>query len=278
MLFPSQAPVAEPGSVTVSFNAMRTIPTDHRWMSLIVFTKDQEKLLELEPSLTESNAEKPGDTMVRGQTGQVFGGRGAGEWTLTWLESGQAYSASSEVLTVDEAVAWLETWYALPDSSATGSVTWTDVDFYGPDGDYPRYAEGLVDLQVDFKTGYLDTTGAWAVEPRFAEARPFSEGLALVYSEDADRRIRCGYVDTTGAYVIRTQAMHGEMFSSGLAPVSSDGGDRYINKTGAYAFERAYDVAFPFSEGLAVVNLDRGSAQSKWAVVDTTGAIIWRLK
>ncbi len=451
LLFPSRAPVAQPGSVTAVFNAMHTIPTNRMWMSLIVFTKDQEKLLELEPVLTESSAPARDDTTVRGQTGRVYAGSEARQWTLTWVEEGQAYSASSQVLTVDEAVAWLETWYVLPDSQASGNVAWADIALYGRDNDYPRYSEGLVALQVDFKMGYLDTTGSWAIEPRFAEVRRFSEGLAAVapgwggpwgfvdrsgvivvepafhacgdfhdglawaqveeggaygfvdrtgawvvrptfdwaadfsegmaavrsagdcgyidptggwlieprfsdagdfsgglapvqleargpygyigrtgaiviepqfararvfsqglaavgheglwgfidakgdwvaeprfaaagdFSEGlavvySDGGSRCGYIDKTGAYAIEPKAVHGELFSGGLAPVTSDGGRRYIDTTGAYAFEGAYDVALPFSEGLAVVNLDIGSAQAKWAVIDTTGAFVWKLE
>jgi hypothetical protein len=48
--------------------------------------------------------------------------------------------------------------------------------------------------------GYLDTAGRVAIPPRFTQARPFSEGLALV----ADDAGRCVFIDTAGAVAFAT--------------------------------------------------------------------------
>ena len=34
------------------------------------------------------------------------------------------------------------------------------------------------------KWGYIDKSGEWAIEPEYEQARMFSDGLGLVYSED----------------------------------------------------------------------------------------------
>lgn len=52
-------------------------------------------------------------------------------------------------------------------------------------------------------------------------------------------------------------------------------GGRYVDKTGAYAFEAAFDHAFPFSEGMAVVSLDSSGALTLWGLVDTIGKVVW---
>jgi hypothetical protein len=45
----------------------------------------------------------------------------------------------------------------------------------------------------------------------------------------------------------------------------------FIDKTGEMAIQPQYDIAVPFSQGLAVVKVD-----GKMAYIDTTGKIIWQ--
>jgi len=62
------------------------------------------------------------------------------------------------------------------------------------------------------------------------DARPFSEGLALVWRDG-----ECGYIDKTGAVVIPIPyAIDGCDFSGGIARVGGgfDGAPSYIDKTG----------------------------------------------
>jgi hypothetical protein len=87
---------------------------------------------------------------------------------------------------------------------------------------------GLYPVSVDGKWGYIDKTGAWAIEPAgFDDARSFSEGLAAV-SVDG----KYGYIDKTGAWVIPLRFDGAGSFSNGLARARL--GDRwgYIDKTG----------------------------------------------
>ncbi|MBX9689934.1 MAG: WG repeat-containing protein [Candidatus Obscuribacterales bacterium] len=47
-------------------------------------------------------------------------------------------------------------------------------------GGHSRFHDGLSLIQVDSKYGYLKRSGDWLVEPRFDQAKPFSDGLAAV--------------------------------------------------------------------------------------------------
>lgn len=57
-------------------------------------------------------------------------------------------------------------------------------------------------IEKDGKTlwGFMDGEGNWAIEPQFAGALSFSEGLAGVQSTEGDQL--WGYIDKTGAWVI----------------------------------------------------------------------------
>jgi hypothetical protein len=96
---------------------------------------------------------------------------------------------------------------------------------------------------------------AEALSSEDADAIASFLGLAVVYPDG----LQCGYVDTTGAYAIEPRSTQGEFFSDGLALVAVEAGDRYIGKTGAYAF-------------------DTDRPQVVWALIDPTGQIVWRLE
>jgi hypothetical protein len=93
-----------------------------------------------------------------------------------------------------------------------------------------RFSEGLAAMWVDTKKtytlrkwGYLDKTGAWAIEPQFDFAHDFSEGRAVVSMDtvaDAANPSRVGYIDKTGAWVVEPQYFSGDPFSGGLAMVA----------------------------------------------------------
>ncbi len=111
-----------------------------------------------------------------------------------------------------------------------------------------HYVNGLTRaFGADEQTGFLDTTGHWAIEPRFHSAGRFSEGLAwaMVQEENSSAEygytIRGGFIDTSGRFVI--------------AP--------------------AYDFGWDFTEGHAVVWTRSADKQQKiWSVIDRTGKIV----
>ena len=63
------------------------------------------------------------------------------------------------------------------------------------------FVDGLAAKGTNGIWGYIDKSGAWAIEPQFARASAFSEGLASVASVLGNGR-RYGYIDTQGEWVI----------------------------------------------------------------------------
>jgi len=144
--------------------------------------------------------------------------------------------------------------------------------------------------------GYIDTTGEFAISPRFETSPngyvyPFFDGLAMI-----DVRGKFGYVDHLGDFVIKPQFLDGASFSDGMARVVTEGpcvyftdgpcgspifpGGRegadhptckftYIDKTGRVITQDRFDYARDFSEGLAPVRIGR-----EWGFIDRTAALV----
>jgi hypothetical protein len=120
--------------------------------------------------------------------------------------------------------------------------------------------------------GFINTAGAFAIEPHFIEAFSFSDGLAAVRIRDPNvqdqRRWLYGYVDRTGAIVIAPQFEAAFDFSDGIARVVVDGRKRFVDKTGKRVTEATFDDAKDFHEGLAQVKIG-----DRWGYIDKTGKI-----
>jgi hypothetical protein len=107
-----------------------------------------------------------------------------------------------------------------------------------------------------YAMGYLDETGKVVIEPRFDEARDFSEGLAYVTSKEFR-----GFIDRDGKAVIKIDG-EAKDFHEGLAAVKASGtsqwgGWGYIDRSGKWVIKPQYELADDFSEGLAQVMVDR---------------------
>ena len=95
------------------------------------------------------------------------------------------------------------------------------------------------------KWGYIDKSGEWAIEPEYEQARMFSDGLGLVYSEDKG----AGFVNAQGelvvsGYIAATSFSDGVAFVSGKLDDEKNGikhNNRYaaIDKNGAWALDSA---------------------------------------
>ncbi|MEV0901576.1 WG repeat-containing protein [Actinoplanes sp. NPDC049802] len=144
-------------------------------------------------------------------------------------------------------------------------------------GPYPRTRDELLGLPEAPVPLLDDGAGLWgyaaAVEPRYAEAQPFSEGVAWVRRPDS---YAWELIDQTGELVI--PAAHGYLtvgrFAEGLAWVSR--GD----DTGWFAIDRqnrlvvapaGFEDARPFRRGLAVIR-----QAGVWGAVDRHGRIAVR--
>ena len=126
-----------------------------------------------------------------------------------------------------------------------------------------------------WRYGYLDRNGSEAIPAKLHGAEAFSEGLAAVKLVNL-----WGYIEPSGIFKIaprfdgtgsgkRWPDTRAGRFVNGLAPVWS-GQDhyRFIETTGAYAFEGVFDDANSFSEGRAVVGRNK-----RYGFIDTEGQI-----
>ena len=131
--------------------------------------------------------------------------------------------------------------YARPFSDGIAAVgaRGTNIDFINREGEvvirvphHDRFAreirdfsEGLMPLRKkpEGKIGYIDTTGAFAIAPRFEFARSFQEGRAAVSWYDASGRLNGGYIDRSGEVVIDVGEGSPWDFHQGVATVGLPG-------------------------------------------------------
>lgn len=114
------------------------------------------------------------------------------------------------------------------------------------------------------KWGYINRKGEVVIQPQFAQAWFFSEGLAVACIDD----FKCGYIDQTGKFAINPQFRRAFRFSEGLAAVDQ-GRWGYIDKTGKFAINPQFSECLTFSEGLAMVVVGK-----KVGFIDKTGKIV----
>lgn len=154
-----------------------------------------------------------------------------------------------------------------------------------------RFSEGLIDAYdcAKAKTGFMDKTGKFVIEPKFDEAGPFSEGLARVtVVEDGEEKL--GFIDHSGQFVIpptfNTDAdfrRNSTDFSEGLASVTE--GLRptvteeekfvYIDKKGTIVLFTDFFYTGPFRDGMAVVY---DTERNKSGFIDRSGKIAIQLQ
>ena len=130
------------------------------------------------------------------------------------------------------------------------------------------FVDGLAAVCINLNCGFIDKTGEFAIEPKYIVTRPFSEGLGLA-GFDHDR---IGFVNKSGEMVIEPQFgnIGGVGFREGMSVVAYPGGKfGYINTEGAIVIPMQFEMAQPFSDGLAAVRVD-----FKWGYIDKTGKFV----
>jgi hypothetical protein len=117
------------------------------------------------------------------------------------------------------------------------------------------FAEGRAPVAVQWGSlyegmwGYVEPSGRLVVEPRFAHAERFSEGLAGV----RDAAGRSGYITPSGDWAIQPMWLEeAHPFANGLALVKLNGRWGYLDRQGRFAIPPRYLRAGSFAEGLAV--------------------------
>ena len=128
-----------------------------------------------------------------------------------------------------------------------------------------RYRKFLV-FRIERRWGYADAGGAWAIEPRYTSARPFSDSLALVTNGRAGRFIR---PDGSAAFDVPSQVVF--PFRQGFARFAVDGRWGFIDGTGAPVVEPRYEAAGDFADGLAAVR-----ELGRWGYIDAIGREVIR--
>ena len=147
----------------------------------------------------------------------------------------------------------------------------------------PQRDKALRPVIENGKYAYIDTTGAIVIEPRFASAQIFSNGLAGVRLGDAAedpatpyfarKKRKLGYIDYDGKMAIRPQFDDGSPFyDEDLAQVEKDNARGYIDRKGRLVIKLSGDcLRSQFSEGMAVVALKRSH---KKGYIDKTGDFV----
>jgi len=133
---------------------------------------------------------------------------------------------------------------------------------------------GLIPYRRGEKWGFSDANKNLLIQAWYDDARPFSEGLAMVKLNG-----KYGYIDKSGKELIpfKYDLAHyldlGHNFSEGLAAVILNGKYGYIDKSGKEVIPFKYDLGHDFSEGLAEVVLN-----DKCGYIDKSGKEVSPLK
>ncbi|MBI3859848.1 MAG: WG repeat-containing protein [Thaumarchaeota archaeon] len=136
------------------------------------------------------------------------------------------------------------------------------------------FVQGLPDQLSGGKAAYI----LWAdkppsmkvfIEPSHGDTSGFSEGLAVMEDICIWDDCQWNYIDKTGNVVIEQRFDVAGPFSEGLASVMIGQKWGYIDKTGNVVIKPQFDMAWRFSEGLAAVLIG-----GKFGYIDKMGKIV----
>lgn len=133
-----------------------------------------------------------------------------------------------------------------------------------------QFSEGLAPVKFNHQWGYINGDGDWVIQPEFGRAENFSDGVAKVVKGD-----QYYLVDTSGNLTLIVPNWLGSLgFSEGLAPWGTGEGRvgnliqllryGYVDATGKTIIQPQFYGAEPFSEGLAVVQLNGHYDGGSW--------------
>ncbi|MEM1054395.1 MAG: WG repeat-containing protein [Bacteroidota bacterium] len=196
------------------------------------------------------------------QTGQ-WGFRDAtGAWVIepTWLfadafENGQAWVQEDRALSV---------WPGSGPNQMLLSRDGTVKRFEGFQSFDSRFEGSLAKISFGLRQGYIDREGQTVIEPRFWNAGPFEDGIAVARLDGQPVAI-----DTEGQVLFQTPGRYLFPFSEGLAAFDDDGRWGLVRASGEIAVEPQFGRLSSVRDGLAVAGeTERGPV----GVIDTTGA------
>jgi len=162
----------------------------------------------------------------------------------------------------------------------------------------------LQPVYVNGKWGYADRSGRVVIKPQFDAALPFAGAMAQVGvldeelpEIDAHPNLKWGYIDARGRVVVELRYRMLRGFSEGLAAVAMPNTEKserifqgrggnllnvkwgYVDMSGREVIPVQFFGAGDFSEGLAHVNVGKGSKSicgrpSNYGYIDKTGAFV----
>lgn len=137
--------------------------------------------------------------------------------------------------------------------------------------DIEKVDMSLIPVCKNEKWGYVNKKGDFIINPQFADATYFSDGLARV----SDSKGNVGYINKKGKYVIASKYKRGTNFKEGLAFVVAEGGaPTCINKKGKTVFELPQaEGVMEFSEGLAAFYTYDKKGDRSYGFVDKKGRV-----
>lgn len=138
--------------------------------------------------------------------------------------------------------------------------------------DAGEFRDGLAPVKFFKLWGFINRAGQTVIEPRFTNALPFSEGLAAVAVTSDGFEQKWGYIDTGGDELCEFKFDRAESFSEGLAAVRVDELWGYISKSGELVIEPRFHSVEPFDGGEAEVLVETESG-GEWVVIDVRGEI-----
>jgi tetratricopeptide (TPR) repeat protein len=142
-----------------------------------------------------------------------------------------------------------------------------------------KFSEGLVAVGSGYKYGMINRKGEVFLPFNYNSISSFSEGIATV--SDGDNKYLLNHKKEMKLSIYKYV---GE-FSEGLAPVCTNyvssgmhlnGKDGFIDRTGKTIINPAYEVAAPFSEGLAAVEAETADTPKKyrWGFIDRSAKMV----
>lgn len=119
--------------------------------------------------------------------------------------------------------------------------------------DAKPFSEGLAAVQTFKKFGYINLKGEMVIRPQFLEAYEFQNGLAKVKIPNDKKEFRYGFIDRTGAFYIKPEYREASQFCEGLCAVKKDYDWGYIKPDGTMAIDCQFLEASDFKGGKSLV-------------------------
>jgi|GEM_PF-6597676 len=134
-----------------------------------------------------------------------------------------------------------------------------------------EFVDGLAPARdmASQKMGYMNTQGEWVIKPQYWQAKPFSDGIALIANSNQNTVYM--FLNKKGDTLFDKRGFKSaDEFKEGYAVIDF----RYfIDKTGQPSFTQ-YNSVFAFRGGLAQVRTITNGRTSDIHLIDKTGKVI----